>query len=147
MKGTRPVLLLEDDRVDVMSVVRAFKELKITNPLRVVGDGREGLDYLSDPANQRPCLMLLDLNMPRMNGVEFLKIVKQDGTLKHIPVVVLTTSKEDEDLMETFGLGVAGYIVKPANYLQFVEVVRAIDLYWTISEIPSARADDEKPET
>jgi len=93
MRGTKPVLLLEDDRVDVLSVSRAFKELKIANPLQVVGNGEEGLRYLHDENNPRPCLILLDLNMPRMNGLEFLKVIKNDEELKKIPVVVLTNSK------------------------------------------------------
>jgi len=139
MRGTKPVLLLEDDRVDVLSVSRAFKELKIANPLQVVGNGEEGLRYLRDEDNPRPCLILLDLNMPRMNGLEFLKLIKNDEELKKIPVVVLTNSKGDEDMLQSYRYGVAGYIVKPANYLQFIEVVRVIDLYWTISEIPCDR--------
>jgi len=89
--------------------------------------------------NPRPCLILLDLNMPRMNGLEFLKVIKNDEELKKIPVVVLTNSKGDEDMLQSYRYGVAGYIVKPANYLQFIEVVRVIDLYWTISEIPCDR--------
>jgi len=78
----------------------------------------------------------LDINMPRMNGLEFLKMVKTNETLKRIPVIVLTTSRGDQELVDSFDYGVAGYMVKPANYLQFVEVMKAINLYWTISEIP-----------
>jgi CheY-like chemotaxis protein len=138
MKGTRPILLVEDDRVDVLSVKRAFNELKIANPLQVVGNGEAGLEWLRDGANPRPCLILLDLNMPRMNGLEFLKQMKSDEELKRIPVIVLTSSKGEQELLETYEHGVVGYIVKPANYLQLVEVMRVIDLYWTLSEIPSA---------
>ncbi|MBI4963670.1 MAG: response regulator [Desulfomonile tiedjei] len=139
MRGTRPILLVEDDRVDVLSVQRAFRELKIVNPLQVVGNGEEGLDYLRDENNPKPCLILLDLNMPRMNGVEFLKTIKSDEHLRGLPVIVLTSSKGDQEMLESYQYGVAGYIVKPADYLQFVEVVRVIDLYWTISEIPGNR--------
>jgi CheY-like chemotaxis protein len=139
MRGTKPVLLLEDDRVDVLSVTRAFRELKIVNPLQVVGNGEEGLHYLTDGNNPKPCLILLDVNMPRMNGLEFLKRIKSDEELRRIPVIVLTTSKADQDMLESYRHGVAGYIVKPATYLQLVEVVRVIDLYWTISEIPYER--------
>jgi CheY-like chemotaxis protein len=74
--------------------------------------------------------------MPRMNGIEFLNIAKQDSHLRRIPVVVLTTSKEEQDMVDSFNLGVAGYIIKPVDYLRFVEVVRTVDLYWTLSEIP-----------
>jgi len=136
MKGTRPVLLIEDDRVDVISVRRAFKDLRINNPLEIASDGEAGIEFLTNPNNQAPCLILLDINMPRMNGLEFLKIVKNNEALKRIPVVVLTTSRGDRELVDSFDYGVAGYMVKPANYLQFVEVMKAINLYWTISEIP-----------
>ncbi len=136
MKGTRPILLVEDDRIDVISVRRAFKDLKITNPLEIVSDGEEGLEFLTNPDNQAPCLILLDINMPRMNGIEFLKVVKNNENLRRIPVIVLTTSKGDRELVDSFDYGVAGYMVKPANYLQFMEVMKAINLYWTISEIP-----------
>lgn len=136
MKGTRPILLVEDDRVDVLSVKRAFKDLKIANALEVVGNGEAGLEWLRDEHNPKPCLILLDLNMPRMNGLEFLKAMKNDEDLRRIPVIVLTSSKGEQELLETYEHGVAGYVVKPANYLQLVEVMRVIDLYWTVSEIP-----------
>jgi CheY-like chemotaxis protein len=133
MKGTRPILLVEDDRVDVLSVARAFKDLKIANPLEVVGNGEAGLEWLRDERNPKPCLILLDLNMPRMNGLEFLKVMKNDEDLRRIPVIVLTSSKGEQELMETYEHGVAGYMVKPADYLRLVEVMRVIDLYWTVS--------------
>jgi CheY-like chemotaxis protein len=136
MRSTKPILLVEDDEVDVMTIKRAARQLKIANRLDVVGHGEEALAYLSRPGNRRPCIILLDLNMPRMNGIEFLKRVKQVPDLRSIPVVVMTTSREEQDKVDSFNLGVAGYMIKPADYLQFVEVVRAIDLYWTISEIP-----------
>ncbi len=136
MKGTRPILLVEDDRVDVLSVQRAFKDLKIANSLHVVGNGEAGLEWLRNDNNPKPCLILLDLNMPRMNGLEFLKVMKNDEQLKRIPVIVLTSSKGEQELLETYQHGVAGYMVKPADYLQLVEVMRVIDLYWTVSEVP-----------
>lgn len=136
MRTDKPILLVEDDRVDAMTVQRALKELKVMNRLDVAGDGEEGLAFLRDPANERPCIILLDLNMPRMNGIEFLEAVKQDQALKRIPVVVLTASREEQDKVNSFNLGVAGYMVKPVDYGQFVEVVRTIDLYWTLSELP-----------
>ena len=134
MKGTRPILLVEDDKVDAMAVKRAVKDLKITNELTIVGDGEQALEFLKNPKNPRPCLILLDINMPRMNGIEFLRVAKQDQDLRLIPVIVLTTSKEDQDKFDSFNLGVAGYMIKPADYLKFVELVRAVDCYWTISE-------------
>jgi CheY-like chemotaxis protein len=136
MRDPRPILLVEDDTVDAMTVKRAFNDLHITNELAVVGNGEEALQYLRDPLNDKPSIILLDLNMPRMNGIEFLNIAKQDSHLRRIPVVVLTTSKEEQDMVDSFNLGVAGYIIKPVDYLRFVEVVRTVDLYWTLSEIP-----------
>ena len=137
MKVTnKPILLVEDDQVDKMTVVRALKEIHVTNPLVHRENGEDAVNYLQDPANDRPCIILLDLNMPIMNGIEFLKTIKNDGNLKRIPVVVLTTSEEQQDKVNSFDLGVAGYMAKPVDYRQFVEVMRSIDAYWTISEMP-----------
>jgi DNA-binding response OmpR family regulator len=129
--------LVEDDEVDTMTVQRAFKDLKVTNELVHRINGEEALKYLRAEDSQMPCVVLLDLNMPKMNGVEFLKIAKNDKKLKKVPVVVLTTSKEEHDIVESFELSVAGYIVKPVDYKRFVEAIRAIDLYWTLSELPA----------
>jgi CheY-like chemotaxis protein len=131
-----PILLVEDDDVDAMITQRALNELRVTNQLVHKVDGEEALEYLRDQANQKPFIILLDLNMPRMNGFEFLKIVKADNTLKKIPVVVLTTSTEDQNVVDGFELGVAGYIVKPVNYMQFVEAIRTLHMYWTLSRFP-----------
>lgn len=136
MKDQVPILLVEDDEVDVMTMRRALKDLRITNPLHVAGDGEAALELLRGGGVARPCVILLDLNMPRMGGIEFLRVVKADAAFKSIPVIVLTTSREESDRVETFQLSVAGYMIKPADYRQFVEVVRAIDLYWTLSELP-----------
>lgn len=143
MKKNVPILLVEDDVVDVKTVRRALKENKIINPLHVAGHGEHALAYLrhegefSDPATSpRPGIILLDLNMPVMNGVEFLKVIKADDEFKTIPVIVMTTSHEESDRVQSFGLGVAGYIIKPVDFVKFVEAVRVIDLYWTLSELP-----------
>jgi len=136
MRNTRSILLVEDDQVDAMTVRRALKDIKVTNRLDVAGDGLQAMQHLRNPGNEKPCIILLDLNMPRMNGIEFLQAVKADATLRRIPVVVLTTSTEEQDKVDSFNLGVAGYMVKPVDYGQFVEAVRTIDLYWTLSELP-----------
>ena len=141
MHSSKPVLLVEDDAVDAMTVRRAFKDLKILNPLVHSGNGEEALAYLRDLSNERPCVILLDLNMPKMNGVEFLKVAKADTDLKKIPVVVLTTSREEYDIVQSFRLSVAGYIVKPVDYKNFVEAIRTLDLYWTLSELPEQEAE------
>ena len=135
MNEQKLILLVEDDRVDAMTVKRALKEINVTNPLHIAGNGVEALAFLRDPANPHPAIILLDLNMPRMNGIEFLKIVKNDDDLKRIPVIVLTTSREDQDRIDSFNFSVAGYMIKPVDYLQFVEVMRTIKMYWTLSEL------------
>lgn len=132
----KPILLVEDDQVDVMTVKRALKEIKVNNPVVNPENGEEALKYLRDPENEKPCLILLDINMPIMNGIEFLQVMKHDALLRRIPVVVLTTSGEQQDKVNSFDLGVAGYMDKPVDYRQFVEVMRTIDAYWTISEVP-----------
>ena len=139
MKSTRPILLVEDDRIDVMTIKRAMKDINVTNRLNVTGNGEEALSFLRNPENEKPCIILLDLRMPRMNGIEFLGVIKRDETLKRIPVIVLTTSREEQDKVDSFDLGVAGYMVKSVEYVQFVEAMKTIDLYWTLSELPSGR--------
>lgn len=131
----KPILLVEDDHVDVLTTRRALKEIHVTNPLVVCENGEEGLAYLRGTA-ERPCLVLLDLNMPIMNGIEFLENVKSDASLRRIPTVVLTTSEEQEDKLRSFDLGAAGYMPKSLDYRRFVEVMRSIDTYWTMSELP-----------
>jgi CheY-like chemotaxis protein len=137
MRTLKSILLVEDDRVDAMTVERALKDLNVTNPLAHTLNGEEALEYLTAESNRKPCIILLDLNMPRMNGIEFLKVIKADDKLKKIPVVVLTTSQEQQDKVESFKLSVAGYMLKSVDYKRFVEVIRTINLYWTLSELPN----------
>lgn len=131
-------MLLEDDSVDAMTIKRAMKDIKISNPLVHVPNGEDGLIYLHNQDNNRPCVILLDLNMPKMNGLEFLKVAKADNALRQIPVIVLTTSKDEQDKVESFQLSVAGYIVKPTDYKKFVDAIKILDLYWTLSELPGS---------
>ncbi|MEO1050553.1 MAG: response regulator [Bacteroidota bacterium] len=134
MRNNKPILLIEDDEVDAMTVKRALKDIKVTNPLVRALNGEEALDYLHNSENQRPCLMLLDLNMPKMNGIEFLKERYEVVDLKTIPVVVLTTSKDDQDKLDSFRLDISGYMIKPVDYGQFVETMKVINMYFTLSE-------------
>ncbi len=136
------ILLVEDDDIDTENVVRAFKKNKLTNPLYCVENGEEALAFLrheeaySEPQKSpRPGLILLDINMPIMNGLEFLKIVKKDDDLKSIPVVVLTTSEVESDRIESFQLSVAGYIVKPVNFEAFVKAISTINVYWSLNKL------------
>ncbi|MBA3968996.1 MAG: response regulator [Gemmatimonadetes bacterium] len=131
------VLLVEDDEVDVMNVQRAFKKNNITNPLYLAGNGLEGLEMLrSDaiPVGRR--LILLDLNMPKMNGIEFLRELRADPALNPTPVVVLTTSNDDRDRVEAYNLNVAGYILKPVTFGNFVEAMATLNKYWCLVEMP-----------
>ena len=136
MNSKKPILLVEDDKVDAMTVKRSLRDIHVTNRLLLAGNGEDALQYLREPNIDRPCIILLDLNMPKMNGLEFLQVLKQDTILKKIPVIVLTTTKNEQDKLESFRLGVAEYMIKPVDYQQFVEVVRTINLYWTLSEMP-----------
>ena len=135
------ILLVEDDEVDVMNVKRAFKKNNITNPLYMAANGLEALVMLRGngkppviPPERR--LVLLDINMPKMNGIEFLRELRADPQLKPIPVIILTTSNEDRDKVEAYNLNVAGYILKPVTFSIFVEAVATLNKYWTLSEIP-----------
>lgn len=141
MRNSKPILLVEDDSVDAMTVKRALKDLKVTNQLVRSANGEEALVYLRNDTNSSPCVILLDLNMPRMGGIEFLKIAKADDKLRKIPVIVLTTSRDDRDKVESFQLSVAGYIVKPVDYKKFTEAIRIIELYWTLSELPDTEQE------
>ena len=137
MRNSKPILLVDDDPADAMMVRRAFEDLKLTNPLIHSNNGKEALDYLRSGGNKKPCVILLDSNMPKMNGNEFLKVVKADDALKRVPVVTLTTCDDEQHIAENFELGVAGYIVKPLDYKKLVEAIRIIELYWTLSELPN----------
>lgn len=128
--------MVEDDEVDVLTVRRALRDLRVANDLMVASNGEEALTILRDPEKPRPALILLDLNMPRMNGLEFLRAAREAEVARGVPIVVLTTSRQDQDIFEGFDLNVAGYMVKPVDYRKFVEVMQAIDLYWTLSELP-----------
>ena len=136
MRSKKPILLVEDDEVDVMTVRRALRDLEVDNTLMVAGDGEDALEILRDPRRPQPCIILLDLNMPRMNGLEFLRVVRRENHARGVPIVVLTTSRQDRDIVDGFELNVAGFMVKPVDYQRFVEVIHAIDLYWSLSELP-----------
>ncbi|PZD75407.1 Response regulator rcp1 [Acaryochloris thomasi RCC1774] len=136
------LLLVEDDAVDVMNVQRAFKKNNITNPLCVAENGLEALQMLRGEEGQPPVvpghrrLVLLDLNMPKMNGIEFLQELRADPELQMTPVIVLTTSDDDRDRVEAYRLNVAGYILKPVTFSNFVEVMAALNKFWTLCEMP-----------
>ena len=131
------ILLVDDDEVDVMNVRRAFHKAHITNPLFVAHDGLEAIEMLR--RDEFPCdrrLVLLDLNMPRMNGIEFLRELRADPALHATPVVVLTTSDDERDKVDAYDLNVAGYLLKPVTFGSFVEIMVALNKYWTLVEMP-----------
>lgn len=136
------VLLVEDDEVDVMNVKRAFKRNNITNPLYVAFNGLEALKMLRGSNGNSPQIpkqrriILLDLNMPKMGGLEFLQELRADCNLKSIPVIILTTSDEDKDRIEAYNLNVAGYLLKPVKFSQFAEAMVTLNKYWSLCEIP-----------
>jgi CheY-like chemotaxis protein len=136
-----PVLLVEDSLDDILITRRAWKVGQIKNPLFEVRDGEEALTFLHKEGEYieapRPCLILLDLKMPRMGGLELLEIIKRDDSLKKIPVVVLTTSNRSKDVERAYQLGCNSYIVKPVNFPNFIDAVIEIKRYWLIlCEIP-----------
>lgn len=135
------ILLVEDDKVDVMNVKRSFKKANIANPLFIANNGLQALEILRNqsetvtmPKERR--LVLLDLNMPKMGGIEFLRELRADAKLKRTPVIVLTTSDQERDRIEAYDLNVAGYILKPVTFTNFSEVMLALNRYWTLCEIP-----------
>ena len=140
----RTILFAEDNPLDVEMTLEAFKENNMTNPIVIVGDGVEALEYLScegiytgrKPVN--PGMILLDLKMPRMDGLQFLSIVKKDIKFRRIPVIMLTSSREETDLLDSYNLGVNSYIVKPLDFTSLIEVVKQIGKFWAIrNELPS----------
>jgi CheY-like chemotaxis protein len=134
------ILLVEDDELDVMNVQRAFRKNNVVNPLYVAGNGIEALEMLRGrrqpavPADRR--LILLDLNMPKMGGIEFLRELRADPQLRATTVVVLTTSDEERDKVKAYDLNVAGYILKPVTLAAFVEIMATLNKYWSVNELP-----------
>ncbi len=134
MNKIQPILLVEDDLVDVMTVKRAFKEIGVANELIAVCHGEEALEYLEKPVQGLPCVILLDINMPKMNGLECLTLLKNHSVFKNIPVVMLTSSKEQSDVDQSFMKGISGYILKPLDYTQFLASIQVLSPYWTLKK-------------
>jgi len=138
------ILLVEDNPDDVELALHALKRNNILNPIVVARDGQEALEYLfyagkyEDSKHDKPALILLDLKLPKVDGIEVLRKIKSESTLKKVPVVILTSSKEEKDLVESYNLGVNSYIRKPVDFDQFVETVRYIGYYWLLlNEAPT----------
>lgn len=129
------ILLVEDDEVDVMNVKRAFSKNNIKNPLFVAGNGVEALEMLEDKIIPLPKIIILDINMPKMNGIEFLKVLRENERLKNISVFVMTTSNEDSDKIKAYNLNVAGYILKPLSFEKFLVSVSTLNNFWQLCEM------------
>lgn len=134
------ILLVEDDEVDAEAIMRGFQTQRIANPFTIVSDGLEALDALrgenGHPRLPRPYMILLDINMPRMNGIEFLQVVREDPELAQSVVFVLTTSNRDEDIMAAYNRQIAGYLLKARAGKDFVDLITLLDSYWRIVEFP-----------
>ena len=135
------ILLVEDDSVDVMNVQRAFVKNNINNPLHIAFNGVEALNMLrgsngKPKLNPMPRIILLDINMPKMNGLEFFRALRNDDDLKSVSVFVMTTSNDDQDKIEAYNLNVAGYILKPLSFEKFVNAVAVLNSYWKLCEQP-----------
>ena len=130
------ILLIEDDEVDIMNVQRAFRKNKISNPLYVAHNGIEALGMLSERKIPLPKIVLLDINMPKMGGIEFLTELRKIPELKALSVFVMTTSNEESDKVAAYDLNVAGYILKPLSFEGFCSAVAVLNHYWHLCEIP-----------
>ncbi len=131
------ILLVDDDEVDAITVKRAFANAKINSQLWVARNGVEALELLRSgtfPLERR--LVLLDINMPKMNGIELLRAIRADQALHMLTVIVMTTSSEESDRIEAYQLNVAGYIVKPVTFAAFEKVMTMLDTYWRMMELP-----------
>jgi len=137
VRNAKPILLVEDDEVDAITTRKALSEINVANELIHKYDGREALEYLRNEGNARPCIILLDLDMPQMDGFEFLSAVKSEDRLKKIPLVILAASDADEKVTKAFESAAAGYILKTVDYGQFVEMMRTVNDYWTLSRLPN----------
>lgn len=142
----RPILLVEDNPDDVELTRRAFRKNNLLNPIVVAEDGAAALDYLfgrgaweGRDLHDRPALVLLDLKLPKIEGIEVLRSIREDPRSQTIPVVILTTSREDRDVVESYRLGANSYVRKPVDFNEFIEAVRNLGMYWLlINEAPPA---------
>lgn len=133
-KNKLNILLIEDDMIEVMKLKRTVSTLLLKHNIIEANNGEVAVDYLMKKKDL-PDIILLDLNMPRVNGIEFLTILKNDDVLKYIPTIVLTTSNNAKDVMECYKIGIAGYIIKPLRYEDYVEKLTSVLNYWSLNEL------------
>lgn len=144
MKHNKYILLVEDNDDDIELTKLAFEQNKFANKIKVIKDGEEALNFLLQKENDelkqlgRPVFILLDINLPKVNGMDILTHLKKNPYVKHIPVIMLTTSKEDEDIVRSYELGANSYVRKPVDYREFVDVINNLGIYWlAINQIPT----------
>lgn len=138
------ILLVEDNEADVVLIQESLAESKLMNLMQVLGDGEEAMAYLRRKGKygdaKMPGLILLDINMPKKSGLEVLREVKEDPALSYLPIVIMTTSSREEDIVSSYAAGACSYIRKPVEFQRFLEVIKNFELYWTlVSRIPAAR--------
>ena len=146
MAKIKRILLAEDNPNDVELTLSALQQCRLSNEVEVVRDGAEALDYIyrrgnfSSRTECLPCVVLLDLKMPRVDGLEVLRQIKSDPALRHIPVVMLTSSREEKDLIQSYDLGVNAFVVKPVDFDQFLHAIQALGMFWAIvNEAPPTK--------
>ena len=145
------ILVVEDDPRDVKLTLRALDEYKLANEVVVVRDGEEALDYLycreqfASRAQENPAVILLDLKLPKVNGLEVLQQIRSDDELKMIPVVVLTSSHEEKDMVTSYKLGVNAYVVKPVDFHEFVNAVKELGMFWAVINQPPPGSAKKRP--
>ena len=135
MEKKLKILLVEDNLIEVMKMKRTISFLKLDHILHEAKNGEEALILLEEDRTNLPDIILLDLNMPKINGNEFLKILKKESYLKHIPTIILTTSSNEKDLLECYREGISGYILKPLKYEDYVKKIESVLVYWSINEL------------
>jgi CheY-like chemotaxis protein len=154
MAELRPILLVEDNPKDIELTLAALEKSRLANPVVVARDGVEALDLMFRRANERdagsaalhPAVVLLDIKLPRVDGLEVLERIKRDAATRHVPVVMLTSSREEQDLVRSYDLGVNAFVVKPVGYKEFFEAIRDLGIFWAVLNEPppgSGQAPDE----
>ncbi|WP_347924017.1 response regulator [Pontimicrobium sp. SW4] len=134
MNKALKIMLIEDDMIEIMKMNRTIKALQLEHEIIETNNGEDALNLLSKKINL-PDIILLDLNMPKVNGIEFLSILKKDEQLRHIPTIILTTSNNQKDLLECYKIGIAGYILKPLKYEDYVLKIKSLLAYWSINQL------------
>ena len=147
----KPILLVEDNPKDLELTLLALAKSQLANPVVVARDGAEALGYLrcegefASRERGRPAVILLDLKLPKLDGIEVLQAIRADGSLQRLPVVMLTSSREEKDLIHSYDLGVNAYVVKPVGFHQFLEAVRELGVFWALLNEPPPESINPRP--